>query len=222
MPIQIMENTPPNGGTRIILSADEIPDHLPHFRAFVTAVTEHINSRLTRDKLCITSDKNMKYAELGRRGVCMNNALECMASAELGNRSLLQFVEWGLAVRHEYLVPAMISIGGRPSPSCQISSPWMDLVVYREPGSISQIRGIVRWNERQMLADQAVLAGEKNVPTGVAMPLTIPELDHFIALYGDTIYPRQLADWGERHGLEISPELAEKAAQPVKEHNIPP
>jgi hypothetical protein len=239
VPIQVMENTSPNGGTRIILSADEISDSLPHFRAFVTAVTEHINSRLTRGKLCITNDKNMTSVGLQFRDNvdCMNNAkgLECMINAERRKRSLLQFVEWGLTVRHEYLVPAMISIGGRGLPSCRISSPWMDLVFYQEPSReqashmtpVSEIRGIVRWNERQMLADQAVLAGAKNVPPGVAMPITGPEFGYFADLYKDTIYPRlyaaQVVQFATEFGLEIPPHLAEEMEKPIKEHdNIPP
>jgi hypothetical protein len=170
------------------------------------AVTEHINSRLTRDKLCITSDKNIKRGELQFRDlVCMNTKdLECMASAEGRNRSLLQFVEWGLAIGHEYLVPAMKFTGGRALPSCRIYSPWMDLAFYREPyrerdphvTPVSQILGIIRWNGRQLLADQAVLAGAKNVPPGLTMPLRYPDYGHFLGEYEDTEYvsrPREAA-----------------------------
>jgi hypothetical protein len=87
-------------------------------------------------------------------------------------------------MHNEYLVPVLTSMGGLPPPSCRISSPWIDLTVYRAPiphvTQASQVRGIVRWNERQLLADQAILAGAKNVPLGMAMPLSPSELDHFV------------------------------------------
>jgi hypothetical protein len=164
-PIQIM--TPGHSDDRIV-SAAEIPESLPHFRAFVTAVTEHVAARLAKNDLCINSAENV----------------ENMRSAARENRSLLQFVRWPLFMNGEYLVPAMISFGGRAPPSCRISSPWIDLVVDRKP--VPSIRGIVRWNERQLLADQAVLAGAKNVPLGVAMPLSSGDRGHFIGEYERT------------------------------------
>ncbi|MDR2688658.1 MAG: hypothetical protein LBB76_02730, partial [Azoarcus sp.] len=145
VPIQIM--TP---GDKIQLSAAGITPL--HFRAFVEDVTERINSWVTRNNFCVDGAKDM----------------ESMHSAESGQRSLLQFVYWGLSDR-EYLIPAMPSTGWHGGTLCRISSPWIDLVVERKPAP--QVVGIVRWNERQLLADQAVLAGARNVPPGVAMPL---------------------------------------------------
>ena len=126
-------------------SAAEISNHLPHFRAFVTAVTEHVAARLAKDQLC-------------------------MNSAGSKARSLLQFVHWDYIMFREYIVPAMDSSGASTPPSCRISSPWVDLIVDRSP--VPLIRGIVYWNDRQLLADQAVLAGARDVPPGRAMPLS--------------------------------------------------
>jgi hypothetical protein len=181
VPIQIM--TPWSSGNEIQRSVAEISSSLPYFRAFVTAVTEHVNSRLARDKLCINGAEGM----------------DSMGSATSGNRSLLQFVHWRSFTYREYLVPVMTSIGGLPFPSCRISSPWIDLVIYREPipyvTQLSQIRGIVRWNERQFLADQAVLDGVRNVPPGKAMPLSPDDFGHFRVEYEDTelSHPRKPA-----------------------------
>jgi hypothetical protein len=165
VPIQIM--TPGHSGDRII-SAAEISESLPHFRAFVTAVTEHVAARLTKNDLCINSAESM----------------ESMRSAASDNRSLLQFVRWPLFLRRDYLVPAMPSTGWYGGTLCRISSPWIDLAVERKP--VPRIVGIVRWNERQLLADQAVLAGAKNVPLGVAMPLSSGDRGHFIGEYERT------------------------------------
>jgi hypothetical protein len=172
VPIQIM--TPGRGGSEIKRSAAEISD-LPHFRAFVTAVTEHVAARLAQDKLCINSAGGM----------------ESIASAAANDRSLLQFVHWNLVMGHEFRVPVLPIIGGQPS-SCRISSPWIDLDFTRGP--VPQIRSVVRWNERQFIADQAVLAGAKNVPArGMMMPLIAKESGYFFSEYVNTERLRQPA-----------------------------
>lgn len=124
----------------------------PHFRAFVTAVTEHVAARLSKEKLCINS-------------------------AESKKRSLLQFVKWPLATSGNEPLAPVPSLDARPSGGCRISSPWIDLAFERRP--VPWIRGVVRWNQRQLLADQAVLAGVRNVPAGVAMPLKRKEFNQF-------------------------------------------
>ncbi|GHT94020.1 hypothetical protein AGMMS49545_14640 [Betaproteobacteria bacterium] len=149
--------TPDYGG--IESSVTGINDALPHFRTFVTAVTERVATHLTKEKLCITGAKDME------RG-----------------HSLLQFVYWPLDIHNEYIVPVLPVTGGFPG--CKISSPWIDLIFVRTP--VPFIQGIVRWNERQLLADQAALSGARNVPTGVAMPLSSYELGQFIGTYADT------------------------------------
>jgi hypothetical protein len=163
VPIQIMA---PGYGSEIRRSAAEISDDIPHFHIFVATVTEHINSRLTKDKLCVYGARDM----------------ENMRSAEREKHSLFQFVYWSVSIYDEYIVPVMPPTGGPAS--CQIYSPWIDLVVDR--GAVPQIRAIVRWNERQLLADQAVLAGAKNVPPGMAMPLTSGEYGGFVSVYQDS------------------------------------
>jgi hypothetical protein len=195
VPIQIM--TPGYGGDGIKHSAAEISDDLPHFRAFVTDVTKHINSRLAKDKLCINtaeSMKNMNSAERKERFLhqyVLDNAgsMESMENAEYMQRSLFQFVYWPLFMDRRYLVLVMTSVGGRSPPSCRISSPWIDLVIVRSP--VPQIRGIIRWNERQLLADQAILAGAKNVPLGMIMPPTPSELGHFLGEYQRSEFRRE-------------------------------
>lgn len=118
---------------------------------FITAVTEHVAARLDKDKLCLHS-------------------------AESKKRSLIQFVEWHLYTGNSPLALAP-SLDARPSGGCRITSPWIDLAIERGP--VPWVRGVVRWNHRQLLADQAVLAGARNVPPGVAMPLTQNEFVHF-------------------------------------------
>ena len=174
VPIQIVDEKSSDPETT--LSAARISDSIPHFRAFVTAVTEHVATRLAREKLCIDS-------------------------ADSKNRSLLQFVKWRLYVRENEpsLVP---SLDARPSGGCRITSPWIDLAFERKP--VPWVRAVVRWNERQLLVDQAVLEGARKVPTGVAMPLKEREYMRF-------------ADW-EYARTEID---REPAVKPIEER-VPP
>jgi hypothetical protein len=144
-----------------VSSIERMPSSLPHFRAFVTAVTEHVAARLDRDKLCINDNLNTSHSQW--------------------ERSLLQFVYWPLNIHLDFNVPVLQDMGGQPV-DCRISSPWIDLVVMRRP--TPRVRGIFRWNERQLLADQAVLdGGRSNVPPSVAMPLKPSELDFFMDEY---------------------------------------
>jgi hypothetical protein len=191
VPIQIMLP-----GDKIRLSAAEIPASLARFRAFVDIVSKHIDARMVENKLCINRAKDR----------------ESIRDAGWDKRSLLQFVHWPLFMNNDYIVPAMTPIGGQTPPNCRISSPWIDLIVDRgvkPPSELSdrqpvpQVLAIVRWNERQLLANQAMLAGVKNVPLGKAMPLSPRELGHFIREY-------------ERSEL-----LGKVAAKPIEER-VPP
>lgn len=173
VPIQILGATW-NDPKTILSAADMRSD--PYFRAFVTAVTQHVAARLAKDKLCIDS-------------------------AESKKQSLLQFVNWPLATSgNEPLAPAP-SLDARQSGGCRISSPWIDLAFERKP--VPWVKGVVRWNERQLLADQAVLAGAPNVPLGVAKTLKQVEFENLAYPYADS----------EIRGLRI--------AQPIEER-IPP
>lgn len=150
VPIQITNETASGPVTTLSGSNLSITD--PTFRAFVTAVTEHVANRLAKDKLCINSVDSKK-------------------------QSLLQFVKWPLTTSGNEPLAPVSSLDEQPSGGCRITSPWLDLIFERRP--IPRIRGVIRWNERQLLADQAILSGARNVPPGVAMPLKQSEFLHF-------------------------------------------
>ncbi|MDR1996394.1 hypothetical protein [Azonexus sp.] len=148
----------------------------PQFKAFVTTVTEHVTARLAKESLCLDS-------------------------ADSKAHSLLQFVNWPHIVWLGEQIPSISPLDVPPSGGCRISSPWIDLAFERTP--VPWIRGIVRWNMRQLAADQAVLAGAHNVPPGVAMPMEPSEYRRFVRDYANS---------------EI---FGEPAARPIEEH-IPP
>ena len=125
------------------------------FRDFVKAVTEHVAAKLAQENLCL-------------------------GSIESQERSLLQFVSWDVSpyALGEHYRASRLEV--QPVSGCRISSPWIDLVIEREP--VPWVRGIVRWNERQLLADQAVLEGASNVPPGLARPLERSEFEQYADL----------------------------------------
>ena len=130
------------------------------FPPFVTAVTEHVAARLGRDKLCLYSVRSKE-------------------------QSLLQFVGLGTYVignSADTIMPTVQSFDVRPLfGGCRISSPWIDIAFERRP--VPWIRAVVRWNTRQFLADQAVLAGAQNVVPDVPTPLTRSEYLSFLREY---------------------------------------
>ncbi|MDR2875260.1 MAG: hypothetical protein LBV44_04965 [Methylobacillus sp.] len=142
----------------------------------VGGIMEHIATRLAQEKLCTSIAQNK-------------------------DRSLLQFVSWTLFAFESSSPTPVLLVNAGSSRGCRITSPWLDLAFERKP--VPQIRGIVRWNERQLLADQAILAGAKSVLPGEAMPLKSSELRHFAQDYAAS---------------EIN---GERMAKPVEER-IPP
>jgi len=131
----------------------------PSFSYFVETVTQHVAGRLGKDNLCTDNPDSTR-------------------------RSSLRFVNWPITIG-EVNPLALISIPDRKhSASCRIVSPWIDFSFGRSP--VPWVQGVVRWNQRQLLADQAILDGASNVPQGVAIPLTQREFFHFAFEYADS------------------------------------
>ena len=154
VPIQIIRGTEHLAVTT--LSDADIIDFPPGFTAFVISVTEHIAAKLTQEKLNLDNTESKE-------------------------RSLLQFVSWPI-ISDSLPSTSVSALGVQPSGGCRISSPWIELTIEWRPNTL--VRGIVRYNERQLLADQAILAGARNVPSGVALPLKRNEFNQ----YADFVY----------------------------------
>ena len=104
--------------------------------------------------------------------------LLCLGSAESQEQSLVQFVPHMVADTYQSPVPPLEA---RPVGVCRITSPWIDLAIERAP--VPRVRAIVRYSDRQMLADQAVLAGVPNVPPGTALPIKHKEYLEYMGEY---------------------------------------
>ncbi len=95
------------------------------------------------------------------------------------DNSLLQFMSWPI---NSGIPDSVSKLETRSSPagSCRISSPWIDILIERKPAP--SVRAIARYNERQLLIDQAILAGVSDVSTDVAMPLGRNEFNRYADL----------------------------------------
>ena len=119
---------------------------------------------------CMTIVTEHLAAKLAQENICLN-------STESKERSLLQFEIPRLGV-----VPLPVPpLEKKPHGVCRITSPWLDLVIERKP--VPSVRAIIRFSARQLLADQAVLAGARNVPPGVVKPLTHEEYRQYAFEY---------------------------------------
>jgi hypothetical protein len=145
VPVQILSSR--RDGPVTTLSDARKPDN-PLYDTFITTVTKHLATKLAQENLCPTPYYwDFSSIKFARLPYC--------AQEDDNTRSALS--------------PLQV----RPSGVCRLSSPWIDLAIGRDP--IPKVRAIVRFNERQILADQAVMAGVRNVATGVAMPPTHKE-----------------------------------------------
>jgi len=132
-------------------SKADINSTLPGFSAFMTTVTKHLTAKLSQERICLNNDESKE-------------------------RSLIQFAPRPINSERDP-IPSVPPLSGRSSGGCRITSPWMELVIERK--LVPSVRGIFIYSERQLLVDQALLAGAHNVPPGVAMPLTYEEFKRY-------------------------------------------
>lgn len=175
IPIQIINNT--TSGPVTFLSeadvSDSSPSISPHFRYFVTSITERIKTHLSNENICIDT-----------------------------SRSLIQFVKWPLTIQpNDELLSPTLPQNKQTASGCRIISPWIELVIER--GQFPSVQGIVRWNQRQLLTDQANLDDGRNVVVGLASPLRSKDL----AIFAED-FERAMTS-GEKNGIEdrIPPDI---------------
>ena len=157
VPIQIMRGSSPRPVST--LSTVNFVSSDTSFNALVTSVTEHLAVKLAQENLCITNGESKA-------------------------RSLVQFAFLRVEVSEEndaHILPLLKPLEARSSALCRMYSPWIDIAIEREP--VPSVRAIIRFSERQLLADQAVLSGARDVPSGVAIPLTYDEFGQYLSAY---------------------------------------
>ena len=143
-------------GTEIV-SADRIDD--PSYRTFVSSIIGHLSSQLAASGLCPDEKGEATTSEL-------------------------YFVRRPLVTSGEEALSPLPSRDAWPTSGCRIVSPWVEFAVERTPAP--QIRGIFLWSERQMLHDQAVLAGARIVPAEPPAPLRRSTFERLAQDYADS------------------------------------
>jgi hypothetical protein len=153
VPIQIVDRWGADSVTKLSAAGEYGFSGFPSFNTFISSVTERLAARLAQENLCLNSAKSQES-------------------------SLIQFAHIHVTMpKDDHTLSMTRPLETRPSDVCRISSPWIDIAIGREP--VPSVRAIIRFSERQLLADQAVLAGASNVPPGVAMPLTGEEYGRY-------------------------------------------
>lgn len=177
VPVQIVSERSTDLDPQLAAAKISAP-HLP-LHTFIKGVTQHISTRLAASKLCIDS-------------------------AESKKRSLLQFVNMPLVYLYKPVASPSLTLPAKSSADCRITSPWIDFAMGRSP--TPWVRAVVRWNERQLLVDQAILAGMPNVPPGVPKQLRHDEFASFATMYHEDI-KSQVGVAKKRFDERIPPEL---------------
>jgi len=146
---------------RDVPSVNDIAD--PHFRAFVSAVSEQLWSRIAQVGPCPEGS-----AEPGTEILFLRQPLVTSGDTPFAPAPSLD----------------RPSLDRQPSDGCRIASPWLDLAVERTPPL--RIRAVVRWSERQLLQDQVVLAGGGGTPAARPEPLTRSAFERLAQDYADS------------------------------------
>lgn len=179
----------------------------PNFKDFVTKVTEHLAAKLAQENICLNS------AESQERSLVQFNDLQLtLLSMEraMTQPNVKEIVKEINDATKRALKPLEVKSPGL----CHISSPWIDIAIEREP--VPSVRAIIRFSQRQLLADQAIMDGVSNVPPGIAMPLTPEEFNPYMDEYD--LYARAEINPGHYKSKNSGYKLSDK---PIEER-VPP
>lgn len=117
----------------------------PHFRSFITSVTDHVLSKF-----------------MGKR--------PCQGNSDDEPIINLVFVRLPLVTSGNKPIAPVPSLDAPQSNvTCRLDSPWAKLTIRRSTSPL--VRAVFIWNERQFLLDQVLLSGKKS---GESHLLTVP------------------------------------------------
>lgn len=127
----------------------------PVYRNFASIITSHVESLMQRGGGCV---------------------------GEGVNYSSLIFVR-GPLIQNRPAAPLPSSSGESIFNGCRLSSPWVDFEF--DNSTTSKIRGVIRWSQRQLLVDQAMMAGDIQVADAKAAALSDGEFESYAQAYVD-------------------------------------
>lgn len=99
------------------------------------------------------------------------------------NGSSLLFVRSPL-VRRGSSIPRSNGIGASGVTGCRLYSPWVDLEV--DDSVPPKVHGVIRWSQRQLLIDQAMMDGSIQAVGVEAVALSSGEFERYAKFYAET------------------------------------
>jgi hypothetical protein len=133
----------------------------PHFRSFITSVTEHVLS---------------KFA----------GAMPCQENLDNKPMINLVFVRLPLVVSKDRpIAPAPSLNTSQSEVTSRLDSPWATLTIRRSASP--QVRAVFIWNERQFLLDQALMSGARVSPTDPLVPIDDNIFGQYVQDYTDSV-----------------------------------
>jgi hypothetical protein len=131
-----------------------------YFKSFVASLTNYISTRFP-------------------------NAGSCTENLDRGAMSSLTFVRLPLVTsdNNPFAAPPKLS-PSFPGITCRLDSPWVKLAIRNSDKPL--IQGVFTWNERQFLADQALLANPNLTLDSPLIPLSNRLFEKYAADYADS------------------------------------
>jgi len=134
----------------------------PNFKNFVTEIINFLTGKIGSGKLCHES------------------------SAHHPLEAVLFFVYRPLIASGKDPVSLSADVTALKSEAvCRLDSPWAELTISRSPKPV--LRAVFRWNERQILLDQALLAGASTVHPAVVDPIEASVFEEYAADYTNAV-----------------------------------
>ena len=129
----------------------------PVFRKFVSTITSHVERLLQEGGDCVGEDVNHSGLLVVRTPLVQNFPV----------------------------IPLPSDFGEPAFNGCRISSPWVD---FEFDNSVApKVRGVIRWNQRQLLVDQAMLVGDIQVADARITELSDDEFESYAQAYVDLV-----------------------------------
>jgi hypothetical protein len=132
----------------------------PYLKSFVASLTNYISTRFP-------------------------NAGSCTENSDRGSMSSLTFVRLPLVTSGNNPLAATPKLSPSfPGITCRLDSPWVKLAIRNSDKPL--IQGVFIWNERQFLADQALLANPNLTLDSPPIPLSNRLFEKYAADYADS------------------------------------
>lgn len=113
----------------------------------------------------------------------VEDLIEEKEGCTVSDESALLFVKSSLIYRGSSM-PRSRSSDSSQIAGCRLYSPWVDFEV--DHSASPKVRGIIRWSQRQLLIDQAMMDGVTQAADVEAVALSSDEFERYAKIYADS------------------------------------